>query len=363
MKILMTADTVGGVWTYAIELARALERYGIHVHLATQGAPLSEDQRLEVDRAANVTLHASTYELEWMNEPWDDVAAAGKWLLELERRISPDVVHLNEYAHAALPFDAPRLVVGHSCVLSWWRAVRGERAPARYDRYRAAVREGLRCADAIAAPTAAMARALLVHYAPPRTVRVMPNGRDASRFVPGTKRPIVFAAGRAWDQAKNLTLLGEAAASLPWPVYIAGDTRHPDGRIAHLGAARAIGRVVADELRAWYASASIYALPALYEPFGLSVLEAALSGCALVLGDTPSLREVWADTATFVDPGDALSLRRALRLLISDPTLRSRLAERARTRALDYDSASFGTRYQQLYAELAATRVLAKRTG
>ncbi len=32
-------------------------------------------------------------------------------------------------------------------------------------------------------------------------------------------------------------------------------------------------------------------LPARYEPFGLSVLEAALSGCALVLGDIPSLRE------------------------------------------------------------------------
>ena len=31
-------------------------------------------------------------------------------------------------------------------------------------------------------------------------------------------------------------------------------------------------------------AASVYVLPAKYEPFGLSVLEAALSGCALVLG-------------------------------------------------------------------------------
>ncbi len=40
----------------------------------------------------------------------------------------------------------------------------------------------------------------------------------------------------------------------------------------------------------------------LYEPFGLSVLEAALSGCALVLGDIPSLRENWDGAADFAEP-------------------------------------------------------------
>ena len=58
--------------------------------------------------------------------------------------------------------------------------------------------------------------------------------------------------------------------------------------------------------------AAIYALPARYEPFGLSALEAALSGCALVLGDIPSLREVWGDAAVFVPPDDAGGLRDAL---------------------------------------------------
>jgi glycogen synthase len=54
----------------------------------------------------------------------------------------------------------------------------------------------------------------------------------------------------------------------------------------------------------WYARASIYALPARYEPFGLSALEAALSGCALILGDIPSLREVWLEAAPYVSPDD-----------------------------------------------------------
>ncbi|HYO60185.1 MAG TPA: glycosyltransferase family 1 protein, partial [Archangium sp.] len=40
----MTADTVGGVWTYALELCRALAGDGVQVELATLGAPLSPAQ-------------------------------------------------------------------------------------------------------------------------------------------------------------------------------------------------------------------------------------------------------------------------------------------------------------------------------
>src|SRR5688500_2824741 len=104
MKLLLTTDTVGGVWTYAIELARALLPHGVEVALATMGAPLRPDQRWQADSLANVTVHESTFKLEWMPDPWDDVGRAGEWLLELESQFRPDVVHLNGYAHAVLAF-------------------------------------------------------------------------------------------------------------------------------------------------------------------------------------------------------------------------------------------------------------------
>ncbi|HET9225405.1 MAG TPA: glycosyltransferase family 1 protein, partial [Thermoanaerobaculia bacterium] len=44
-KVLMTADTVGGVWNYALELARGLADQGIEVALASMGNPLDELQR------------------------------------------------------------------------------------------------------------------------------------------------------------------------------------------------------------------------------------------------------------------------------------------------------------------------------
>jgi glycosyltransferase involved in cell wall biosynthesis len=102
------------------------------------------------------------------------------------------------------------------------------------------------------------------------------------------------------------------------------------------------------------ARASIYALPARYEPFGLSALEAALSGCALVLGDIPSLREVWGEAATYVDPDDADALTAAIARLASDDTLRDERARLARERGTRFGAAAMTERYLDLYRALAA---------
>src|SRR4051812_21591684 len=100
--VLMTADTVGGVWSYAVELAGALHARGMRVTLATMGASLTQHQRDEIERLGTATLHESGFRLEWMADPWHDVARAGTWLLRLERKLKPDVVHLNQFAFGSL---------------------------------------------------------------------------------------------------------------------------------------------------------------------------------------------------------------------------------------------------------------------
>jgi glycosyltransferase involved in cell wall biosynthesis len=104
------------------------------------------------------------------------------------------------------------------------------------------------------------------------------------------------------------------------------------------------------------ARASIYALPARYEPFGLSVLDAALSGCALVLGDIPSLREIWQDNAVFVPPDDEQALRRAIERLAHNDSQRQALSVAARVRAESFGAERMGRRYLDLYRELVARR-------
>lgn len=356
-SVLMTADTVGGVFTYAIELARALAARGVRTALATLGAPLSASQREAAGHVPGLELFESTFRLEWMEDPWDDVARSGDWLLELEAHLRPDVVHLNGYAHGALDFRAPRLVVAHSCVLSWWAAVLGEDAPPRYDRYRREVARGLAAASAVVAPTRAMLDALTRHHgALPESTRalVIPNAAAPERFVPGPKEAFVVAVGRLWDQAKNVTALGEVAPHLPWPIRVAGSDVHPDGGARPLAALEPLGVLSPSEIAATLARAAICAHPARYEPFGLSVLEAALAGCALVLGDLPSLREIWRDAAVYVDPGDTAALRRALQALIDDAGARREMASRARARALTFSPGRMAQGYLRLYRELIA---------
>ncbi|HYE33877.1 glycosyltransferase family 4 protein [Methylocaldum sp.] len=359
MKVLMTADTVGGVWRYALELARGLGPFGADITLATMGAPLSADQRREVAALSNVQVAESRYKLVWMDDPWADLEAAGEWLLKLADDFKPSLVHLNDYPHGNLPWPAPVLMVGHSCVLSWWQAVYGEPAPNRLDRYRGVVSNGLRAADCLVAPTGAMLAELRRLYGPLPPFRVISNGRGV--LPESNKKPFVLAAGRLWDPAKNIAALARIAPRLPWPVYIAGEARHPDGGVSEFPDIHCLDRLSPEQLANWFAHASIYALPARYEPFGLSALEAALAGCALVLGDIGSLREIWQDAALFVPPNDAERLRSTLQKLIDEPELRRDYAAKARIRAARFTPERMAAAYWNAYLELIKDDRMAKR--
>src|SRR5581483_3470563 len=164
MRVLMTADAVGGVWTYSLTLARALAKHGVCCAVAAMGPAPSSAQLEEAAAIPSLELQHRPFRLEWMDEPWRDVDEAGDWLLEMAREYRPDIVHLNGYSHAALDFGAPKIVVAHSCVCSWWRAVHGEAAPAEWDEYRRRVSAGLNVCDLAVAPSAAMIRDLEREY-------------------------------------------------------------------------------------------------------------------------------------------------------------------------------------------------------
>jgi glycosyltransferase involved in cell wall biosynthesis len=360
VRILMTADALGGVWTYTLELANALAVSSVQLGIAVMGSRLSEQQRKDALALPNVEIFESTFKLEWMEDPWCDVQQAGDWLLDIEARFKPDLVHLNGYVHAALPWSAPVILVGHSCVLSWWKAVRGDAPPAGlWDRYCCDVARGLHAADLVVAPTRAMLHSLSEFYGLPSATRVIPNGRSAGLFQAAAKYPFVISAGRLWDDAKNIAALNSVVTRLGWPVYVAGEVAAPDGSCKEWAALRLLGRLNTPELARWYSHASIFAEPARYEPFGLSILEAALSGCALVLGDIPSLRETWEGAALFVDPDDARELEWALRSFIGDTTERRLAARRARTRALELSSDRMAQAYLEAYEALCSERRIA----
>jgi len=346
----MTADTVGGVWTFALELCDALAERGITVTLATLGGPPTDSQLAEVSQIPRLRLRASNFKLEWMEDPWRDVEESGRWLLEMERECAPDVVHLNSFGHGSLPWRSPVVLTAHSCVASWWKAVRREPLPTGWGRYVTTVQRSLLCVDRIVAPSAAMLQTLPEDYGLfPAGAEVILNGRRASRFWRQEKEPFLLAAGRLWDRAKGIDTLVQAASDLPWPVYLAGEPQSNHGGALPPSRCRLLGRLCSEELAGYYACSAIYVLPARYEPFGLSALEAALSGCALVLGDIPSLREIWEDAATLVPPDDPIALGEALRELIANTSLREEMAQQAFLRAQQFTPDRMASGYLAAY--------------
>jgi glycosyltransferase involved in cell wall biosynthesis len=353
LRVLITADAVGGVWSYVLALMEAVAPQHVSFTLAVTGPSPAPAALEHVARLSHVRIHTRTFRLEWMPEGHADTPAVCAWLRDLARTSGADVVHVNGYAAARAGFDCPTLVVAHSCVRSWWRAVHRTAAPSTWDAYSEAVRTGLNHADLIVAPTQAMATNVCREYDCRQPVQVIVNGIPMAPVPPTTKQPFVFAAGRFWDEGKNLGCVDAAAAMAVWPVFAAGSLTRPDGRDETPRHVRHLGVLDRSEVDRWLARAAIFAHPARYEPFGLAPLEAARAGCALVLGNIPTLREVWGGAALYVSPEDPVALRAALNRLSADPGLRERLGRAARVRAEYYTDRRMADAYLRCYRWLA----------
>lgn len=364
MKILMTTSTAGGVWTYSVELCTALRPYGVTIALVamthkTEGTHaiggLSVQQRQQIKDLEHVELFETGHPLCGMDESRDEVDAAGQWLLDLEQQIQPDLVHLNDLVHGGLAWQAPVLLVAHTCVLSWWRAVKKHAAPAQWHPYRELVKNSLQRASMVAAPTSTMLANLCNLYGSMQSGIVIVNGRSFPGLLPAPELkvpvmdPLVFCVGRLSDEAKNIGALTQIADRLPWRVCVAGESEAEYKPAPVPANVRKLGYLSDDKLAHWFARASIYAAPAHYEPFGLSILEAARAGCALVLGDIPSLREIWGDAAEYVDPDDPNDLLRALNHLIDHPQRLREMMERAWRHSQRYSSSRMAAGYMHCY--------------
>lgn len=352
-SILMTTDTAGGIWNFSEELARALEPHGVEICLASMGSGLDSPQKAAIQSLKNVQLHERSCRLEWMRDPWDDLDQAADWLLKLEQQFQPDVIHLNSFSLGAIRWQAPVLITGHSCVYSWYEAVYGTTPPtATWGRYFERVRDGLQHAGLVTAPTQTMLQALLRIYGPFEASSPVPDGRTSNQFLARHREPLILSAGRLWDEAKNIRTLESASPGIPWPIYVAGPTQHPDGGAVRFPELTHLENLPPSELAEWMGRASIYVHPSLYEPFGLAPLEAALAGCCLILSDIPSLREIWDGAALFFPPGDSAALHKAMQHLITHYMHRQHLRDLAHARALEFSPERTAQGYLDLYSSL-----------
>lgn len=355
-RILMTVDAVGGVWRYAIDLGGELARRGHELVFAVCGPPASAAQVAEAQRIGDI-VHADI-PLDWIVSNESELAAVPARIAALGARHGADLLHLNLPSQAAgLETDLPTLVVSHSCVVTWFRAVRGTPVPDDWSWQQRLNRDGFANADLIVAPSQSHADLVAECYGTDPKLRVVHNGTAPIRSA-SVPEPFILVAGRWWDEGKNAVVLEAAAEGTAWPIRLCGPQRGPNGQYVHLEKTERLGEVPNAELRRLMARAGIFASPSLYEPFGLAPLEAASAGTPLVLADIPTYRELWDGAALFAPPGDADAFRQAFNRLAADAQLRRNLGRRAEERARGYSLAAQAERMAGLYREAAVPQSL-----
>lgn len=367
MHVLMTADTMGGVWTYTRELVTQLSRRSVRVTLVSFGEIPSAAQSEWIDGLPNVSYHPTAFRLEWMQDAQNDLEESSRFLKSIIDETHPDLLHSNQFYYGTLDCDLPRIVVAHSDVVSWWVSVHGAEPPdSQWIRdYRSNVTKGLASASLVVAPTQWMLAQACGYYGEPRKKAVVHNGRDAKLFVPHLRKDdYAISVGRLWDAGKQASLL--LRDDLPLRTILVGPEQSPEGAVA---SAQALGRLPQFEmkgpqseieLRQLFARAAIYVATSRYEPFGLAPLEAALSRCAIVANDIPTFREVWGDDAVYFERNNPRSLVLTIQELASNPTRRSDYAGRALERARrQFNSERMAEDYLGLYRSLVSSEVLA----
>jgi glycosyltransferase involved in cell wall biosynthesis len=359
LRLFMTADAVGGVWQYALDLAHGLTEYGMETTLAVLGPGPDPDQAAAADAVPGLKLLPTGLPLDWTAATPDEAKKAGASLAALADESAPDIIHLNNPAlGAGARFPAPVVVGCHSCVATWWEAVRAGPVPDDFLWRARLVQQGYRSADALVAPTAAFANDTRRTYGLPTTPHVVYNGRSIVTHRPD--RPALgacfaFTAGRLWDEGKNLAALDRAAGRFGIPVVAAGPLDGPNGARIEFKHVKSLGRLSDRDIARWLKATPIFVSTARYEPFGLAVLEAAQAGCPLVLSDIASFRELWDGAAVFVPPDDDRAIAAAIERVIRDATLRESLEDAARERALDYSAEAMAAGVFDIYRSLLPT--------
>ncbi len=155
-------------------------------------------------------------------------------------------------------------------------------------------------------------------------VVLVPNAIRPERFLHADPMPFVQRYGlkefvlctARIEPNKNQLMLIWALRGTGLPLVLAG--KEGDAEYAQLCRRWAgtevhfVGELSPQMLASAYASARVHALPSWSETPGLANLEAALAGCALVVGNRGAEQEYLGEWAYVCDPGDCRSIREAV---------------------------------------------------
>ncbi|MBF6590814.1 MAG: glycosyltransferase family 4 protein [Ktedonobacterales bacterium] len=176
------------------------------------------------------------------------------------------------------------------------------------------------------------------------------------------------------EPRKNLVGLVEAYARLRThledapPLVIAGGRgwyfETLFARVRAFGLERVVlfpGYVAREELPLWYAAATLFLYPSLYEGFGLPIVEAQACGTPVITSNRASMPEASGPAAIQVDPSDLEGLAQAMQIALTDTALQTRGATADSTWARGFTLQRMAVGYAAQYALAGAPVAPAER--
>ena len=372
MHVLVTADTISGVWAHTRELVTGLVSSGASVTLVSFGEIPLPQQTSWMENLHGLDYRPTAFRLEWMQEGEHDLEDCFLYLEAVIRDVMPDIIHASQFSLGSLPTSIPKVVVAHTDLITWWLSVHGyEPRETRWMRwYRDTVTAGLAQANAVVSPSHWMRDAVHTCYqVRSRRDAVIYDGRNPIFFNPYvTKEDSVLSIGRLWDPGKQVSLLTQrkhpvsvCIVGSDLPTYSPRTPIRADVKVATDETSVALkGPQTEAQLRVLYSRAAIYAATSRYETFGTTALEAAFSRCAIVANDIPTFREIWGDAAIYFEANNADSLAETIRTLSGDRDLCRSYGQLAYQRARErFTSRRMLEQYISLYRDLIGRKAAA----
>jgi alpha-1,3-rhamnosyl/mannosyltransferase len=241
-----------------------------------------------------------------------------------------------------------------------------------HERRSGRIREAIGRADHVVTYSQFTAEEVQEEYGLPKErVHGVHLGVDPERFRPAPEEAVERVRARHGDfvlsiglltPRKNFPVLVEAVSRLPRTVRLVLVGRPSDGAeaVRESIARHALGErfdhlvgIAPEELVALLGACRAYAVPSLYEGFGLTVLEAMACGVPVVCSDAASLPEASGDAALLVDASDPEALAEALRRVLEETELASDLRARGLERARTWTWERSARHLRNLYREVA----------
>lgn len=336
LKILMTTDVKSEIWDYSLTLSRSLLKHiNAEILMLSMGGKPSDKQKEEIE---NLDIKFKFTGFNYDN--FDDISEIKTIFDNSIKEFNPHIVHLN-HAYPNFDFETPCVFTCHDNLLD-----------KNLLNYKNIINKSLNNADIVIAQSKFTAECLMKTYDLQKRIGIIYNGIDYKPFSGSPESPTLVACENFPNSGQNINFLLNIAYKLPDNIKMKIIADSPPDRKSPQNV-EFLSNLTGSELQAVYKNSSIYLALSSHESNGLSSIQAAYSGCAILANDIPVFKELWGDCAYVFERDNVNSLMRCINNLVENKYFFEITSRNCQAKALSvFNSKRMAYEYINLYKNI-----------